>query len=78
MTTNLEMALYRLSEVERELKHQAEEIIKIEQRNAARDRERAEAERKQLIAGIMALGAVIMALGGVIWSYRSVIFRGTP
>lgn len=76
MSDDIQIALYRISELERQIKIQATEIAHIEERNVSRDRERAATERKQLYTGITALGAVILALAGVIWSYRGVIFRG--
>lgn len=76
MSDNLEMALYRISELEKLAKDQAAEIAMIEKRNQERDHTRASLERNQLIWGIMFLGGVIMSLGTVIWNYRNAIFRG--
>ena len=70
------VALYRISELERQIKVQADEIAQIERRNEERDAARVAMERKQLLWGITFLGGVIMTLGTVIWSYRSVIFKG--
>lgn len=75
-TDNLQMALYRISKVEEELRTVKGELETIEQRNLDRDRERQMLERKQLLYGVTFLGGIIMTLGSVIWSYRGVIFKG--
>lgn len=72
----MEMALYRITELEKKVKAQADEIALIEKRNQERDQERVSTERKQLLTGVTFLGGIIMTLAGVIWSYRGIIFRG--
>ncbi len=69
--------LYRLKALETIVKEQAVKLHTLEIEIETRDRQRDDAEKKQLKAGIMALGAVIMTLVGVIWTYRDTIFRGT-
>lgn len=76
MTDSMEMALYRITELEKKVKAQADEIALIEKRNQERDQERVSTERKQLLTGVTFLGGIIMTLAGVIWSYRGIIFRG--
>lgn len=76
-TRALELSIYRIEQLERQVREQADELKTIEDRLAARELERTAAERKQLLAGIIFLGGVITTLGGVIWSYRDIIFRGS-
>lgn len=78
MADTLAMAMYQIGELKKQLADQAAEIARIEERNAQRDREREERERKWLIWGIMTIGGVAVTLAGVIWGNLNVILGRAP
>lgn len=78
MADTLAMAMYQIGELKKQLADQAAEIARIEERNAQRDREHEERERKWLIWGIMTIGGVAVTLAGVIWGNLNVILGRAP
>ena len=71
----VELNIYRIEQLERQIKAQADEIKSLEARMDAREAARVAVERNQLIAGLVFVGGT---LGGIIWAYRAIIFRGAP
>ena len=76
MADQYDLMAWRIEVLEQTVTKLTGELKQVEDRNEARDRERAAMERKQLVWGITFLGGIIMTLAGVIWSYRGVIFKG--
>lgn len=65
---------WRIDVLEKTVLKVTDDLRQVEERNEERDRERAKAERNQLLAGITFLGGIILTLFGVIWRY--VIVKG--
>lgn len=68
---------YQVAEMQKALIAQAEEIRQIEERNAKREKEREDREKKWLTWGVMTVGGVAVTLGGVIWTNLNAILAAT-
>ena len=67
---------YRVMELENDLRILQSRLEGFEKEVHEKEKVRQQQERRNLIAGIGALGSIITTLGGIIWAYRSVIFAG--
>lgn len=79
---------FRLTQAEKHMAKQDEEMTKLEEEIRAnrvfyetKMQEMKDAydkqERSRLMWGISSLGSLVMLMGGVLWTYRGVIFKGT-
>ena len=67
---------WRVMELENDLRGLQARLEGFEKEVHEKEKLRQQQERRNLIAGIGALGSIITTLGGIIWTYRSVIFAG--
>ena len=71
-----EVIRWRVMELENDLRQLQGRLEVFEKEVHEKEKVRQQQERRNLIAGIGALGSIITTLGGIIWAYRSVIFAG--
>ena len=67
---------WRVMELESDLRQLQSRLEVFEKEVHEKEKARQQQERRNLLAGIGALGSIITTLGGIIWAYRSVIFAG--
>ncbi len=74
--SRLGLLAYKVQQLEKQREADQAQIVVLRAEVETLERSMADRERKQLAAGIAALGTLVLTLLGVIWSYRSIIVRG--
>ncbi len=74
--SRLGLLAYKVTQLEEGRKEDKAVIASLKVELETLETTMAERERKQLVAGISALGGLVLTLFGLIWSYRSIIVRG--